>query len=75
MACHQIAKGRWTNLTSSDDVRPITLSSTLCKLLDAIVLTKANNNHLVTIDLHFSFKAGSSTTLCSSMIRKPYLII
>ena len=64
-----IPKGRWANLSSSDNFRAITLSSMLCKLVDVIVLTKENVN-LVTSNLQFSFKTGASTTLCTGMIQE-----
>ncbi len=62
-----LPKGRWANLSSSDNVRAITLSSIFGKLLDFIILIKEENN-LCTSDLQFSFKTGSTTGLCTSMV-------
>ncbi len=64
-----IPKGRWANLSSSDNFRAITLSSILYKLLDVIVMTKEKDN-LCTSNLHFSFKSDASTTLCTCMVRE-----
>ncbi len=64
-----IQKGRWANLSSSDNFRAITLSSILCKLLDVIILTK-EEAHLCTSNLQFSFKQGSSTSLCTAMVQE-----
>ena len=63
-----LPKGRW-NLASSKNYRAITISSLFGKLLDNIILEKEASN-LTTNDLQFSFKPGSSTTMCSSMVRE-----
>ncbi len=60
-----IPKRRWTNLSSSDNFRAITLSSIFCKLLDVIILTK-EEAHLCTSILQFGFKQGSSNSLCTA---------
>ncbi len=39
-----IRKGRWENLSSSDNFRANTLSSILCKLIDVIVMTTEKDN-------------------------------
>jgi hypothetical protein len=64
-----IPKGRWANLTNSDNFRAITLSSILGKLFDYIVLVK-EESHLCTSNLQFSFKKGASTSLCTAMIQE-----
>ena len=64
-----IPKGRWANLTNSDNFRAITLSSILGKLFDYIVLVK-EEIHLCTSNLQFSFKKGASTSLCTAMIQE-----
>ncbi len=64
-----LPKDRWANLSSSDTFKAITISSIFGKLLDFIILIKEENN-LCTIDLQFSFKTGSSTSLCSSMVQE-----
>ena len=62
-----IPKGRWANLTMSENFRAITLGSILGKLLDTMILSK-ERDRLVTSDLQFGYKSGSSTTLCTSMV-------
>ncbi len=64
-----LPKGRWANLSRSNNFRAITLSSIFGKLLDFIILIKEENN-LSTNDLQFSFKTGSSTSLCTSMVQE-----
>ncbi len=64
-----IPKGRWANLSTSDNFRPITLSSVLCKLLDVVILTKKKGN-LCTSDTQYSFKQGSSISLCTAMVQE-----
>ncbi len=58
-----IPKGRWAILSTSDNLRAITLSSILCKLLDVVILTKEKGS-LCTSHLQYGFKQGSSTSLC-----------
>jgi hypothetical protein len=64
-----LPKGRWANLSDSDNFRTITLSSIFGKLLDFIVLNK-EERQLCTSELQFSFKKGAGTTLCTSMIQE-----
>ena len=64
-----LPKGRWNNLNNSKNFRAITISSLFGKLLDIIILQKEAPN-LLTNDLQFSYKSGSSTTMCSTMIRE-----
>ncbi len=64
-----IPKGRWANLSNSDNFRTITLSSILCKILDVVILTKESDN-LCSSNLQFSFKPGTSTSLCTSMLQE-----
>ncbi len=54
-----IPKGRWANLSNSDNFRAITLSSILCKILDVVILTKESDN-LCSSNLQFSFKPGGA---------------
>ena len=63
-----IPKSRW-NQSDSTNYRAITISSLLGKVLDNMILEREADN-LLTNELQFSFKAGSSTTMCSSMIRE-----
>ena len=64
-----IQKGKFTDVTKSKNFRAITISSLLGKIFDIIVLNKENKT-LFTNDLQFGFKAGASTTMCTSMIRE-----
>ncbi len=64
-----IPKGRWANLSTSDNFRAITLSSILCKLLDVVILTKEKGS-LCTSDLQYGFKQGSSTSLGTAMVQE-----
>ena len=63
-----IPKSRW-NQSDSTNYRAITISSLLGKVLDNMILEREADN-LLTNELQFSFKAESSTTMCSSMIRE-----
>ena len=62
-------KGRWANLSTSDNFCAITLSSILGKLLDVIIMPKEADK-LITSDLQFSFKPGVSTSLCTTMVQE-----
>ena len=64
-----IPKGKFNDLTNSKNYRAITISSLFGKLFDIIVLNR-EGQHLMTNDLQFSFKSGSSTTMCTSMVRE-----
>ena len=63
-----IPKSRWKQ-TDSNNYRAITISSLLGKILDNLILEKEAVN-LTTNELQFSFKPGSSTTMCSTMVRE-----
>ena len=63
-----LPKGRW-NLNNSNNYRAITISSLFGKVLDNLIL-EMEAEHLLTNDLQFSFKPGSSTTICSTMVRE-----
>ncbi len=52
-----ISTGRQANVSPSDNVRAITLNSSLWKLIDVIVMTKEKDNWY-TCNLQFSFKLG-----------------
>ncbi len=62
-----IPKGRWAHLSSYDNFRAITPSRILC--IDVIVMTKEKDNLYIS-NLQFSFKPGSSTTLCTGMVQE-----
>ncbi len=59
---------KW-KMDKSDNFRAITLSSIFGKLIDIIVMNKENEN-VCTSGLQFSFKSGSSTSLCTAMIQE-----
>ncbi len=63
-----LPKGKWINLSCSDNYRAITLSTIFDKLLDFIILNK--EHQLNTSELQFSFKKGSSTSLYISMVEE-----
>ena len=52
----------------SENYRPIALASTLSKVVEHIILTKYEH-FLCTNPLQLGFKSGSSTTLCTSLIK------
>ncbi len=64
-----IPKGRWANLSLSDNFKVIAISSILCKLLDVIILTK-EEAHLFTSNLQLCFKQGSFTSLCTAIVQE-----
>ena len=64
-----LPKGRFNDLSNSKNFRALTISSLLGKILDNVILNIEFDN-LVTNDLQFSFKAKSSTTMCTTMIRE-----
>ena len=64
-----LPKGRWNDFSNSKNYRALTISSLLGKVLDNIILNIECQN-LLTNDLQFSFKADSSTTMCTTMIRE-----
>ena len=59
-----IPKGKFKQLTVSDNYRAITLSSIIGKIFDLIVMDKEKHN-LYTSDLQFGFKDHVSTTMCT----------
>ncbi len=63
-----LPEGRWANLNSSENYRVITLSSLLSKVLDNIILMKERDK-LLTTDLQFMFKEGTSSTMCTPVVR------
>ncbi len=64
-----IPKGRWANLSTSDNFRAITLSNILCKLFDVVILTKEKGS-LCTSNLQYGFKQGSPTSLYTAMMQE-----
>ncbi len=53
----------------NDNYRGICLYSSILKLIDIIMLNKSCAK-LKTSDLHFAYKAGMSTTMCSTVLRE-----
>ena len=56
------------NLSISDSYRPISLASNLSKVLEHIILAKCSQ-YLVSNQLQFGFKSGSSTSLCAALVK------
>jgi len=64
-----IPKTRGGNANVSDNFRGIALSSVFGKILDNIILDKFQNQ-LNTSDLQFGFKSGSSTNMCTMVLKE-----
>ena len=64
-----IPKNPKGSMTDSANYRSIALCSSICKLLDLIVIDKWRDK-LVTSDLQFGFKGGHSTVLCTAMYKE-----
>ena len=54
---------------SSENYRAIALCSSICKVIDLIILDKCSDL-LVTSDLQFGFKAKHSTVMCSAVFKE-----
>ena len=55
------------NLSISDNYHPISLASSLSKILYLIILDKYSH-YLLSNQLQFGFKSGSSTSLCTGLV-------
>ena len=64
-----IPKGRWANLSDSNNFRAITLSSMIGKVLELVIMNR-EMNQLCTRELQFGFKEGLSTTMCTYMVQE-----
>ena len=64
-----IPKSKLNSLSDSNNYRAIALSSLLCKLLDACIITK-QSKVFQSHDLLFAYKSDHSTVQCVSMIRE-----
>ena len=64
-----IPKGRWANLSDSNNFRTITLSSMIGKVLELVIMNR-EMNQLCTSELQFGFKEGLSTTMCTCMVQE-----
>ena len=62
-----IPKGN-KDTSCSKNYRPIALASTMSKVMEHIILIKYGN-YFCSSQLQFGFKAGSSTTACTAMIK------
>ena len=58
----------------SDNFRAITLSSTLSKLFDLVILKRCEQE-MATSDMQFGFKPNLSTTMCSFISKRWYHIL
>ena len=56
------------NLSSSDGYRPISIASCLSKVLERIILNQYSSI-LSSHHLQFGFKTGSSTSLCTGIVK------
>ena len=56
------------DLSSSDNYRPISLASCLSKVLKRIVLNQYSS-FFISHPLQFGFKSGSSTSLCTGIVK------
>ena len=54
--------------SSSENYRPIALASSISKLLEHIIFAKYSS-FLYSHPLKFGFKAGSSTSLCTGLVK------
>ena len=61
-----IPKNLKTSLSSSDNYRGIALCSSICKVIDMVIIDQYAE-YLYTSDLQFGFKPGHSTTLCTAV--------
>ena len=56
------------NVSVSDNYRPISLASNFSKIIEYIILEKYSNYFTSNV-LQFGFKAGSSTSLCTGLVK------
>ena len=56
------------NASVSDNYRPISLTSNFSKIIEYIILEKYSNYFTSNV-LQFGFKAGSSTSLCTGLVK------
>ena len=64
-----IPKNPKGSMSDSANYRSIALCSSICKLLDLLIIDKWRGN-LVTSDLQFGFRSGHSTVLCTAMYKE-----
>jgi len=64
-----IPKGKNLNYTDSSNYRGITLSSIIGKIFDLVILDRYSDL-LITSDAQFGFKRGSSTAMCSMVLKE-----
>ena len=61
------------DLSSSDNYRPISLASCLSKVLECIVLNQYSS-FFISYPLQFSYKSGSSKSLCTGIVKCIYIL-
>ena len=64
-----IPKNSRGSMCDSNNYRSIALCSSICKLLDMIILDKWRDR-LVTSDLQYGFRRGHSTVMCTAMYKE-----
>ena len=64
-----IPKNLNASLNNSSNYRSIALCSSICKLIDVIIINKCSAQ-LQTCDLQFGFKKSHSTVLCTSVFKE-----
>ena len=64
-----IIKNKRANISDSDNFRGICLQSSLCKLIDIIILKK-EKDHLSTSDSQFGFKSNLSSNVAASIVKE-----
>ena len=57
------------NLCTDDNYRGIALCSSLCKIIDLVIIDKYCDK-LMTSDLQFAFKKDHSTSMCTSVLKE-----
>ena len=57
------------NLCTDDNYRGIALCSSLCKIIDLVIIEKYYDK-LMTSDLQFAFKKDHSTSMCTSVLKE-----
>ena len=64
-----LVKNKRVGMSDSDNFRGICLQSSMCKLLDSIILKK-EEKHLITSELQFGFKTGISSHMAASVVQE-----
>ncbi len=64
-----IPKDSWGNICSDKNYSGITLSTSIIKVIDFVMLMRYSHM-LNTIDMHYSFKKGHSTVMCTLVLKE-----